>query len=252
MNSMSIVRPDGTFDLYDGNLRAIDPDGNVIFDQIQPKDYTEVIAEQVKPWSYMKFPFIKALGPEKGWYRVGPLARINCCDRIDTPLAEEARQEFMELGGGKPVQVCMAYHWARMIELVHSAEKIKELLDDPDLLEGERVATGTRVPVGVGIVEAPRGTLIHHYRVEDDDTIGMCNLIVSTTHNNEPMNRSVHKVAVDELSGREITEGMMNRVEIAIRAYDPCLSCATHAVGKMPLEVSLYDAAGQLVDRRET
>ncbi len=252
MASMSIVREDGCFDLYDGNLRCVDVDGDIIFDGIKPEQYHEVIAEEVKPWSYMKFPFIKALGPEKGWYRVGPLARMNTCSYIDTPLAEAARAEFMELGGGKPVQVCMAYHWARMIELLHAAEKMRELLQDPDLLAGERVATGTRRGEGMGIIEAPRGTLIHHYKVADDDTVAMANLIVSTTHNNEPMNRSVTKVAVDELSGREITEGLLNRVEIAIRAYDPCLSCATHAVGRMPLEICLYDASGALLDRKAT
>ncbi len=252
MSSMSIVQPDGTMDLHHGDLKCVDADGNVIFEGVKPEDYHRVIAEEVKTWSYMKFPFIKALGPEKGWYRVGPLARLNTCTRIDTPLAEAARVEFMALGGGKPVHVCMAYHWARMIELLHSAEKMRELLNDPDLLEGERVTTGTRRPVGVGIIEAPRGTLIHHYRVADDDSIAMANLIVSTTHNNEPMNRSVTRVAVDELSGREITEGLLNRVEIAIRAYDPCLSCATHAVGRMPLEISLIDAEGVLVDRKAT
>ena len=253
MNSMSMVREDGTFDLYDGNLRAIDAEGNKIFDNVLPENYTDVIAEQVKSWSYMKFPFIKELGPEDGWYRVGPLARMNCCDRIDTPLAEEARAEFMdELGGGKPVQVTMAYHWARMIETLHSAEKIAELLEDPDLMEGDRVVTGERSPVGVGIIEAPRGTLIHHYKVADDDTIEMCNLIVSTTHNNEPMNRSVAKVAADDLSGKKITEGLLNHLEVAIRAYDPCLSCATHAMGKMPLEVILYGADGSELDRVST
>jgi len=253
MSSMSIVREDGCFDLYDGNLRCVDVDGNIIFDQVKAEDYHTVIAEEVKSWSYMKFPFIKALGPEKGWYRVGPLARMNTCTYIDTPLAEAARAEFMEeLGGGKPVQVCMAYHWARLIETLHAAEKMRELLNDPDLMSGERVATGTRRRTGVGILEAPRGTLIHHYDVADDDTIAMANLIVSTTHNNEPMNRSVTKVAVDELSGKEITEGLLNRVEIAIRAYDPCLSCATHAVGRMPLEICLYDADGKLLDQKAT
>jgi NAD-reducing hydrogenase large subunit len=253
MSSMSIVRPDGTLDLYDGNLRALDAEGNTIFDQVTPAEYNDVLAEEVRPWSYMKFPFIKALGPEKGWYRVGPLARLNCCDRIDTPLAEAARQQFREeLGGGGQVQAAMAYHWARIIELLHSAEKIKELLDDPDLLSGERVAGGQRRGEGVGIIEAPRGTLIHHYRVADDDTIAMANLIVSTTHNNEPMNRSVAKVAQDDISGQEITEGLLNHIEVAIRAYDPCLSCATHAVGRMPLEVSLLDAEGRLIDRKAT
>jgi NAD-reducing hydrogenase large subunit len=253
MSSLSIVRADGCLDLYDGDLKAVTAEGDVIFEGVAPRDYLSVIAEEVRPWSYMKFPFLRSLGPERGWYRVGPLARMNTCTRIDTPLAEAQRAEFKaELGGGKPVHVCLAYHWARLIELLHAAEKIRELLADPDLLAGERVASGQRRGEGVGIVEAPRGSLIHHYRVKDDDTIAMANLIVSTTHNNEPMNRSVGKVARDFLSGREITEGLLNRVEVAIRAYDPCLSCATHAVGRMPLELSLYDARGALLDRRAT
>jgi len=253
-NHLSIVREDGGMDLYDGKLRAIDKDGNKIFDQVEGHDYVEVIAEEVRDWSYMKFPFIKELGPENGWYRVGPLARINCCDHIDTPEtpeAEEARKAFMAVTGGKTNNITMAYHWARMIETLHAVEKINELLNDPDLQGEDLVVRGERRGEAVGILEAPRGTLIHHYKVDENDQITMANLIVSTTHNNEPMNRAVQKVAADHISGvPEITEALLNHVEVAIRAYDPCLSCATHALGKMPLEVRLLDHEGSVADRK--
>lgn len=250
-NHMCLVRQDGAMELYDGNLRAIDADGQKIFDQIDCQNYAGLLAEEVKPWSYMKFPFIKSIGPENGWYRVGPLARMNACDYIPTPDAEAARKEFMAITDGKPNSLSMAYHWARMIETLHSAEMIKELLHDPDLQGEDLVVNGERRNEAVGIIEAPRGTLIHHYKVNDDDQITMANLIVSTTHNNTPMNMAVAKVADKYLSGKtEITEGLLNRVEVAIRAYDPCLSCATHAVGKMPLVVELYDSDGQLVDQK--
>jgi NAD-reducing hydrogenase large subunit len=199
----------------------------------------------------MKFPFIKSIGAEKGWYRVGPLARVNTCDFIDTPLAEAARKEFVTVTNGKPNNITMAYHWARMIELLHSIEKISELLNDKDLQGKDLVVTGKRRNEGVGLIEAPRGTLFHHYKVNDDDQITMANLIVSTTHNNEPMNRAVAKVAGEYISGvPKITEGLLNRVEVAIRAYDPCLSCATHAMGKMPLKITLYDYQGNEIASR--
>ena len=249
-NHLSIVRADGAMDLYDGNLRAIDSEGKKIFDQVPPQDYIKHIKEEVKSWSYMKFPFIESLGTEKGWYRVGPLARLNTCDFIDTPVAEKERKEFMQLTNGKPNNITMAYHWARMIELVHSVEKIEELLNDKDLQGEDLVVKGERRSEGVGIVEAPRGTLFHHYRINEDDQIEMANLIVSTTSNNEPMNRAVTGVAKQFFDGREVTEGMLNRIEIAIRAYDPCLSCATHALGRMPLTVAVYDHQGNLLDHR--
>ncbi len=249
-NYLSLVREDGALDLYNGLLRAKDKDGNIIFDKVKPADYLKYIREGVKNWSYMKFPFIHSLGQEKGWYRVGPLARLNNCDFIDTPVAEEQRKEFMELGGGRPVHATMAYHWARLIELVHSAEKIKELLDDPDLQGDNLVTMGERRHEAVAILEAPRGTLFHHYRVNDNDQIEMANLIVSTTSNNEPMNRSVRRVAEDYLVGTEITEPLLNLVEVAIRAYDPCLSCATHAIGQMPLRVTLFDSDGNILDEK--
>ena len=250
-NHLSLIRKDGAMDLYHGNLRAIDAQGEKIFDQVDYQKYHEYIAEEVKSWSYMKFPFIKQLGPENGWYRVGPLARINTADFIDTPEAEKARKEFMAVTGNKPNNLTMAYHWARMIELLHSMEKIKELLHDKDLQGKELVVKGKRREEGVGLIEAPRGTLFHHYRVNKNDQIEMANLIVSTTNNNEPMNRAVQKVAEDKLSGNKITEGLLNNIEVAIRAYDPCLSCATHAMGRMPLVVELFDAKGNMLDRKE-
>ncbi|MDD4871310.1 MAG: Ni/Fe hydrogenase subunit alpha [Kiritimatiellae bacterium] len=249
-NHLSLVRKDGAMDLYHGNLRAIDAQGDKIFDQVDYQKYLDYIAEEVRSWSYMKFPFIKQLGPENGWYRVGPLARLNTCDFIDTPEAEKARKEFTAVTNNKPNNITMAYHWARMIELLHSIEKIKDLLNDKDLQGKDLVVKGKRREEGVGLIEAPRGTLFHHYRVNKNDQIEMANLIVSTTHNNEPMNRAVQKVAEDKLSGQKITEGLLNNVEVAIRAYDPCLSCATHAMGKMPLTIELYDHNGNLLDRK--
>lgn len=249
-NHLCLVREDGALDLYDGGLRAIDAQGRTIFDHVDPQRYLEFIAEEVKPWSYMKFPFIKSLGPEHGWYRVGPLARINACTFIDTPLAEAERRTFIEVAGGRPSTLTMAYHWARMIELLHAIEKIDSLLHDPDLQGTDLVVKGARRPETVAIVEAPRGTLFHHYKVDENDQVTMANLIVSTTSNNEPMNRAVTSVAKTFLDGQEITEGLLNHVEVAIRAYDPCLSCATHALGQMPLDVELRDAAGRLVARR--
>ena len=250
-NHLSLVRQDGAMDLYDGNLRAVDSVGDTIIDQVSPLDYLEVIAEEVRPWSYMKFPFLKSVGPEEGWYRVGPLARINTCDFIDTPEAEAARKDFLSLTEGQPSNVTMAYHWARMIEALHAAEKIQLLLHDADLQGEDLVADfGGRREEYVAILEAPRGTLLHHYKVDENDQVTMANLIVSTTCNNEPMNRTVQKIASDSISGApEITEGLLNNIEVGIRAYDPCLSCATHALGQMPLEVTLVDRQGRLIDR---
>ena len=249
-NHLSIIRQDGALDIYNGGLRAITADGKKIFDHVDNQKYLEYIAEEVRPWSYMKFPFIKPLGPETGWYRVGPLARINTADFIDTPEAEAARKEFMALTKGKPNNISMAYHWARLIELLHAIEKIKELLHDKDLQGTDLVVKGSRRDEAVGILEAPRGTLFHHYKVDKNDQVVMANLIVSTTNNNEPMNRAIQKVAQDDLSGHELTEGLLNHIEVAIRAYDPCLSCATHALGQMPLVVEVVDVDGNIVDRK--
>jgi len=249
-NHLSLVGEDGRMDLYDGKFRAVDAEGNRILDQAGGMEYLDHIAEEVRSWSYMKFPFIRSQGPETGWYRVGPLARINTCDFIDTPGAEAARKEFMAVTDGKPNNMTMAYHWARMIELLHSTEKIAELLHDPDLQGEDLVVSGSRREEAVGVLEAPRGTLIHHYKVNRDDQVVMANLIVATTQNNEPMNRAVQRIAEDHLSGKEITEGLLNRIEVVIRAYDPCLSCATHAMGQMPLVVGLVDHEGNLLDEK--
>jgi NAD-reducing hydrogenase large subunit len=248
-NMLSLVRADGALDLYDGVIRARDAAGKIICDGASDQSYLDLIEEEVKPWTYMKFPFLKSLGADLGWYRVGPLARLQNCDFIPSPLAEAQRRLFLDWGKGEPIHATLAYHWARMIEVLHCIEVIKELLDDPDILSGELMALGPRQRGGVGVIEAPRGTLIHHYEVGDDDLVTRCNLIVATTHNNQAMNEAVRSVARQYLDGRELTEGLLNHIEVAIRAYDPCLSCATHALGQMPLDVALVGPEGELIDR---
>ncbi len=246
---LSLVRADGALDLFDGVLRVRDAAGHIIVDGVSDQSYLDLIEEEVKPWTYMKFPYLRSLGPQLGWYRVGPLARIQNCDFIPSPLAETQRREFLDWGRGEPIHAALAYHWARMIEVLHAMEVIAELLDDPDILAGELMSSGKRQREGIGVIEAPRGTLIHHYAVGDNDLVTMCNLIVATTHNNQAMNESVRSVARQYLDGRELSEGLLNHIEVAIRAYDPCLSCATHALGQMPLEVTLVGSQGELIDR---
>ena len=252
-SSMSLVAADGSMDLYHGQLRMRDADGKLMFDQVDYQGYDQLISEGVKPWSYMKFPYLTRLGEEKGWYRVGPLARVQNCDRIGTPLAEAERQEFIayagENGRSGPLHATLAYHWARMIEMLFAAETIDALLGDESLSGDQLTTSGKRAVEGVGVIEAPRGTLIHHYRVDDDDLVSVANLIVSTTHNNQAMNTAVREVAKRYLDGQQLTEGLLNHIEVAIRAFDPCLSCATHALGQMPLEVTLNDAGGREIDR---
>lgn len=250
---LSLVRKDGALDLYHGVLRAVDFEGNRILDDVDYQDYLQYIGEEVKDWSYMKFPYLLDRGTEEGWYRVGPLARMNTIDFIPTPLAQKEFEIFRAYTNGKPNNSSMHMHWARLIEILHSAEEMKNLLNDPDLLKGDLTVKGVKQKEGVGVIEAPRGTLFHHYRIDDNDQIEMANLIVSTTNNNKPMNESVRLVAEDMMTGqKEITEGMMNACEVAIRAYDPCLSCATHALGKMPLEINLVDSKGNLIDKKRT
>jgi NAD-reducing hydrogenase large subunit len=244
-HTLNLVRDDGAMDLYNGGLRARDMNGNTLFDHYDTRHYWNVIFEDVKPWSYMKFPFLRSLGPEQGWYRVGPLTRVTQCDFIPTPQAEQARKEFLAFDGGSAAGATLGYHWARMIEMLHAAETIEELLYDTELQGNDLVNTGKRQARGVGVIEAPRGTLIHHYKVDENDLIVRCNLIVSTTHNNQSMNEAIRQVARQYLDGHKITEGLLNHIEVAIRAFDPCLSCATHALGKMPLAVELLDAEGK-------
>jgi len=248
---LSLIRKDGALDLYHGVLRAVDHEGHKILHDVDYQEYFKYIDEEVKTWSYMKFPYLKEIGKKNGWYSVGPLARMNTAEFIDTPLAQKEFEAFRAYNGGKLSHRPMHSHWARLIEILHSAEKIKQLLADPDLMEGELVTKGTKHYEGVGLIEAPRGTLFHHYKIEENDMISMANLIVSTTNNNQPMNEAVKQVATRVMSGKkEITEGMMNAVEVAIRSYDPCLSCATHALGHMPLEFEMVDADNKLIERK--
>ncbi|QEL55126.1 Ni/Fe hydrogenase subunit alpha [Chromobacterium paludis] len=248
-NFLSLIGADGALELFDGGLRVKDAAGAIVMDHVDVRGYADLLREEVKPWTYMKFPYLAALGPERGWYRVGPLARVNNCGFIATPLAEAARREFVEYGAGAPVQATLAYHWARMIELLHCVEAIAELLGDAAILDTDLLAQGRRASEGIGVIEAPRGTLFHHYRVGEDDLVSMANLIVSTTSNNQAMNASIRSAAAEIFDGREISEAMLNRMETAVRAYDPCLSCATHAMGKMPLLVELLTVDGAVADR---
>ncbi|MBK8555957.1 MAG: Ni/Fe hydrogenase subunit alpha [Lewinellaceae bacterium] len=245
---LGLVGKSGALELYHGRLRAINHLGEITLPDVPTDAYARYFSEGVERWSYMKFPYLKSLGREQGWNRVGPLARMNICNFIPTPLADHALREFRAFAGTEVVNHTMYTHWARLIEMLHCAEMLRELLTDPELMSTELVATGKPRHEGIGIIEAPRGTLTHHYQVDDKGMITKCNLIVSTTHNNEAMNRAVRWVAHEALHKQpEITEGMLNKVETAIRAYDPCLSCATHALGKMRLEAELYDANGHCI-----
>jgi NAD-reducing hydrogenase large subunit len=223
----------------------------VTLPDVSTDDYQKYFLEGVERWSYMKFPYLKELGREKGWNRVGPLARINICDAIPTPLAEAERKAYIAFTGKKVNNSTLYSHWARLIEILHCAEVMKELLHDPDILSNDLVREGEHRLEGIGIIEAPRGTLTHHYQVDEKGKITRCNLIVSTTHNNEAMNRAVRWVANNVISQKGmVTDGMLNQVEVAIRAYDPCLSCATQALGQMALKVEVYNKQGELIDER--
>jgi NAD-reducing hydrogenase large subunit len=248
---LGTVNNDGGMELYHGRLRAIDEYGNLTLKDVPDDHYRRYFSEGVERWTYLKFPYLTHLGREKGWNRVGPLSRVNVCTFIPTPLAEKARQTFKAITDGHPNHHTMYYHYARIIELLHCAEVIKNILHDDRLLSPDIVVSGERRSEGIGVVEAPRGTLIHHYEANDKGKITRCNLIVSTTHNNEAMNKAVREVARHTIDCQpEITEGMLNGIEVAIRAFDPCLSCATHAIGQMPLQVQLFDAGGTLLHEK--
>lgn len=248
-NHFGFVREDGAMDFYHGNLRCIDSNGKRVLNDIPYEEYNEHIAEEVRDYSYCKFPFIKKLGEKNGWYRVGPLARCNIVDFIPSPKAQKRLEQFRAYTQGKPNNMSMHMHWARLIETLHAAEVIKELLLDKDLQGTNLIAKGKMRNEGIGLVEAPRGTLFHHYRTNDDGAITKANLIVSTTNNNQAMNVGVDSVARNMISGKkEIPEYLLNYVEMVLRAYDPCLSCSTHALGQMPLHVKLVDKSGNILD----
>ena len=249
---MGLVGHDGTLEYYGGHLRFADSDGNVIADHVDPRDYQTYIGEATEPWSYLKFPYFKPMGYPKGMYRVGPLARLNICDRIDTPLAEQERQAFTALAPhGGAVNNSFYFHYARLIELLFAVEKAEQLLQDPALL-GTHVRARAMINqfTGVGASEAPRGTLFHDYEVDHNGVLRRANLLIATAQNNLAMNRTVRQLAVDLLDGHAITEGLLNRIEAGIRCFDPCLSCSTHAIGEMPLHVRLVGPGGVLLGER--
>ena len=246
-----LVTEEGVLDHYDGFLRFSDADGTVV-EELPPADYDLAIAERAEPWSYMKFPYyLNRSGEEdRGMYRVGPLARLNVCDRIGTREADRELLLFRERWGrGGAVTGSFHYHQARLIEILHALERIGELLDDPALLDRHvRSEAGVNQPHGVGFCEAPRGTLFHDYHVDDDGIITRLNLVIATGQNNEAMNRTIRQVAREYIRGGKVNEGILNRIEHGIRAYDPCLSCATHAYGRMPLRVVLLAPDGTVVE----
>ena len=247
-NYMGLVQPDGALEHYDGNLRFSDLNGKIVEDQVPPDKYLEVIAEATETWSYLKFPFIKQLGYPNGIYRVGPLARLNLADKISTPQANAELREWKKDRHGVR-RSSFYYHWARLIEILYALERTQQLLDDPDICSTDIMVTARPANAqGVGVIEAPRGTLFHHYWVDGNGRIEKVNLIVATGHNNLAMNRAVLSVAQKYVKGNQLQEGMLNRVEAAIRCYDPCLSCSTHAVGQMPLHVQLVAPDGTVLN----
>ncbi|HEY64207.1 MAG TPA: Ni/Fe hydrogenase subunit alpha [Caldilineae bacterium] len=245
---MGLVTEDGGLELYDGRCRLVNADGNLL-EEFDGRHYLDYIAEHVEDWSYLKFPYYKKLGWPGGTYRVGPLGRLNVAEKCDTPLADEELKAFKALNDGKPVENTLYYHYARLIETLFAAERVRVLLDDPDILSTDILNT-RREPKGegIGVIEAPRGTLFHHYWADENGQLERVNLIVATGHNNWAMNKAVESVAKTYINGRPVTEGLLNRVEAAIRAYDPCLSCSTHAVGQMPIIINIVDPRGFVVE----
>lgn len=245
---LGTVAPDGAHEIYSGRLRFVDRDGGILQDQADPADYLSFIAERSVSWSYLTYPYYIPLGFEDGIYRVGPLARLNVASRMKT---EEAQREFLafrSLNGGRPVHGSFYFHYARLIEALASVEEVALLLEDPGITSTDTRTQGRwNRAEGIGSCEAPRGTLFHHYLTDDDGKLRKVNLLIATGQNNPSMNRSITDVARQYVKGPDIREGMLNRVESAIRCYDPCLSCSTHALGKMPLYFEVLDASGNLV-----
>ncbi len=258
---MGLVTPDGGLEHYNGVLRIMDSTGRIL-DDIDPANYRSVLGEAVEPWSYLKFPYYKPLGYEggAGMYRVGPLARLNICDYAGTPKADRELRQFRRLGErGQPVSSSFHYHYARLIEILFCLEKIEEVLNDPELTS-TRIRSVAQVNslVGVGVSEAPRGTLFHEYHVDENGILQKVNMIIATGQNNLAMNRTVKQIAQAYVNDKgngggahaQLSEGILNRIEHGIRAYDPCLSCSTHAVGQMPMHVQLLGPDGALLDEK--
>lgn len=256
LNYMGIVNEKNQMDLYDGKIRIVDVKGKEIA-KFPPREYLNHIAEVVLPWTYIKFPHLKKIG----WngfregegtqiYCVGPLARLNVSESMTTPEANEAYKEMYEFFGEKPIHNYLAYHWSRLIIMINSAEEMKELIDDPDIAKPDVRGKLHEPSEGVGAVEAPRGTLYHHYVTDEDGIIVKANLIVPTTSNNAAICMAVKKAAQKLIKNGNVDRGLLNMVEMAYRAYDPCLACATHCQpGKMPIEIRIYNSEGQMVER---
>jgi F420-non-reducing hydrogenase large subunit len=249
---MGMVDEHNRVNFYDGELRVVTPQGQR-YARFRPEQYLDHIAEHVEPWSYMKFCYLKALGwkgfsegDESGIYSVAPLARLNVADGMATPLAQQAYLKYCATLGGKPIHHTLANHWARVVELLYAAERMKELADDPEITSPNIRTLPTAKPrEGIGVVEAPRGTLIHHYQTDDRGIIQKANLIVATQNNAARIALSVEKAAKGLISNGAVSEGLLNMVEMAFRAYDPCLGCATHSLpGSMPLLVRLRNRKG--------
>lgn len=254
---LGLVTPKGGLEHYDGLLRVMDSEGRIVEDGVAPEDYRTIIGEAVEPWSYLKFPYYKkALNGDgsaayrQGMYRVGPLARVNIASFADTPKANAELAAFRTLNpNGKPVTSSFHYHYARLIEILFGLEKIAELVADPAITDSHvRSRAEVNQRVGVGVSEAPRGTLFHEYHVDDNGILQKVNLIIATGQNNLAMNRTVRQIADNYIQNGHLSEGILNRIEHGIRAFDPCLSCSTHAVGQMPLHVQLLSSDGQILD----
>lgn len=257
--SMGTVDVNNKVNFYDGMIRVVDPEGNE-FVKFHPRDYLGVLEEHVEPWTYLKFPFLKHVGwkgfvdgKDSGVYRATPLSRLNAADGMATPMAQEEYERMYSTLGSKPVHQTLATHWARVIEIMYAAERALELAEDEEILSPEVRTLPTETPTeGVGCVEAPRGTLYHHYVTDERGILQKVNLIVGTTNNHAAIAMSIRKAAFGLIKrGAEITDGILNRIEMAFRAYDPCFACATHTLpGKMPLEVQVFDSDGTLLTSR--
>jgi len=244
---LGLVTPENGLELYQGDIRLVGQDGKEL-EKFDSNNYLDYIAEHVEDWSYLKFPYYKKMGYPGGVYRVGPLGRLNAVDHIDTPLAQEEFETYRAINDGQPIENTLHYHYARLIETLFAIERVKVLLDDPDILGRDILNTRQNFKgEGVGVIEAPRGTLLHHYKVKENGQVEKVNLIVSTGHNNWAMSEAVDSVAKTYITGPEVHEGLLNRVEAAIRAHDPCLSCSTHAVGQMPMIIDVLDQDGNLI-----